>query len=280
MADVKPDRAVSEWRHRRHLPLAAVLVLFVVADVWMATVVRFPGDMTTAFVLGVAFAQVALLAVWTTFAPGRMLTRTLSGFGGTIFVGVALLATFGGGPGSWLFLPSVLVQWLVVQIPMWIVRLSFDWRICWPGEELIPASRRDVQFGIGQLMVWTALVGMTLGVFRLLVPEDWLTSNRNPPGVLITFTCLTVFNCLLAWPVVWSTLAPRRWPVWIVAASVCCIGLTYVEIETIQAISKRNGGGIEVLWIVNAIAAGASGLALLALRASGFRLVRSRIGGK
>ena len=95
--------------------------------------------------------------------------------------------------------------------------------------------------------------------------------------MLIIFSLLTVFNCLLAWPVVWCTLAPRRWVLWLVVAGVCCVGLTVAEILAIQAAIGR-GGDEEVFWIMNLLQAAGASVALLAVRAAGFRLIRSSLG--
>lgn len=259
----------------RTIPLAATLVMFLVADILIATAVDVRGDEQGGIVLGLTFAQVVLLAVWTALGPARLITRTMTGFCGTILVALALVACVssgGGGGEGWLFFVISVVQWIVIQIPLWGFRL-FGWRLCWPGEQITGASRRDMQFGIGQMMVWTALVGVTFGIGRLLMPDDLGRSTSSPPHALAIVTILTVYNCLLAWPVVWSTLAPRWWWLWLIASALCCVGLTAAEVFTFhQAMAMGRGGEEEIFWIMNTLQVAAASVALLALRAAGFRL--------
>ena len=277
VAKPKPSASLSPGNWWRWLPLGGLLALFVAADVMIAAVVDAQGDEEGGFILGITFSQVVLLAVWTALAPARLITRTLTGFIGATLLGMTLVACIyrvaPGGPQAWLFFGIVLTIWLAIQVPLWIFRW-FGWRLSWPGEEVGSGSQRDLQFGIGQLMTWTALVAVALGIGRILMPDDLEFQSRDARHLVSVFATLTVFSSLLAWPVVWSTLAPRWWFFWIAASGCCIVFLTVVEIVVFSAAMGRGSGDEEIFWIMNVMQALIAGFTLMMMRASGFRLVR------
>jgi hypothetical protein len=255
---------------------ALLLVLFVSADFAIAFFIDPHRPETGSVVLGITFAQIVLLATWTALAPASLSARIVSGLAGVILLSLALMASIeraNARSDGWLWLAIVLSQWCVIQFPLWILRLRFDWRLCWPGEEIVASTRSDTQFEIRQVMIWTALVCVALGVGRQLVPEQ-LGTVRDHKETLIIFSMLTVFSCLLAWPVVWAVFAPRWWGLWLIGAAVGCVGLTLAEIETLVAVTNQRGEA-EFFWIMNSLQAFAASITLIALRVSGFRLVRA-----
>jgi hypothetical protein len=270
----KPTRPIVR---PRFIALATVLGLFLLFDFWLAVLAKVERNSNGGFVLGMCFAQVVLLATWTALGPAKLLTRTISGFCGTMLIALALVAMISriesNGEG-WLFFVVILSQWIVIQIPLWFFRLVFTFRLCWPGEQVVTSTGQDMQFGIGQLMVWTALVGITLGIGQLLIPDEIGRSGLRVESIALV-TLLTVYNCLLAWPFIWSTLAPRRWAIWLVAASFCYVGLSTAENISFEAAignpSYRDGA---IFWIINAVQSIAATVALLAMRINGFRLIR------
>jgi hypothetical protein len=263
------------------VPFAATLGLFLVADFLIAAVIDASSDFAGGIIFGITFAQIVLLAVWSALGPAKLLPRTLTSFGGTILVALSIalcIARDGAGPGlQWFYIGFIVVQWFAIQTPLWLFRLLFAWRLCWPGEQIERTTQRDRQFGISHLMVWTAVVALTLGFGRWLLPEDLGVSGPSPREIVevfVVWTLLTVYNCLLAWMVVWSTLASRFWALWLIPSCFCCIGLIFAEIFTFSAVIGP-GVNTEMIWIVRLLQAGAASAALLAWRASGFRLIRS-----
>ena len=53
------------------------------------------------------------------------------------------------------------VQWLLYQAPLWMVRRR-GWRLAWPGAPPGESSAGELQFGVRQLMIWTAIVAAFL----------------------------------------------------------------------------------------------------------------------
>ena len=82
-----------------------------------------------------------------------------------------------------------------------------------------------------------------------------------------------MFNCLLVWPVIWAMLARSAWAAWIVVAFVCCVGLTIAEGAVFNAAIGR-GADTGFLWIMNVVQTIGAAISLLAVRLSGFRMIR------
>lgn len=265
-----------------YLPILVVLSVFLVSDLAIATIVNAQGEEAGATVVGFVFSQVALYATWTALGPISLFARTAGGVIATSLVALALVLCIrnsGVGHFELLWFGITMTQWVGIQLPLWVLRLYFGWRLAWPGTDLAPARPTDLQFGIRQLMMWTALVAVTLGVGRWLLTDELRNNGRDES--IVVFLVLTSFNCLLAWPIIWALLIRFAWPLWLVAAGVCCVMLTLTEIATMKAVIGR-GGGWEFFWIMNAIQSVSGAAALLGLRLSGFRLARSsdRVGPK
>ena len=186
-------RCLTRWG----LPL--LLVFFGVFDLVLATVVEPPSDKIAGIILGFTFAQVTLLAVWAALGPARVFARMATGLVIAVFVSLCLFACFesmGRSDISIVLGGVVLALWGVIQLPLWMSRLFFGWRLCWPGEETLEQGD-ETQFGIRQLFAWTALVAITLGIGRWLVSSDVGNQWRNPWQAIAVFGVLTVFNALL-----------------------------------------------------------------------------------
>jgi hypothetical protein len=121
----------------------------------------------------VAYGQIIVLAAWTALGPGRHVSRILLA---TLIVvavwhGLALLAMaqhntqysltvyFGCGAVLLLFF---------AQVPFWILRIVFGWRLEIPGYPT-PSPSRPQRFTIQQLLGTVAFVAVPLCVARALL---------------------------------------------------------------------------------------------------------------
>ena len=261
---------------RTDIPIGGLLLLFLLGDITIATLVNAQGDEAGGVVVGLVFSQIVLFATWTALGPTSVFKRAVSGMMAATLVALALVACIrnsGANEDRLLWFGIVMTQWMVIQIPLWVLRLFFGWRLAWPGEQSTASSRSDNRFGIRQLMAWTAVVAMTLGIGRWLLPGDGLAMLGGTRQFLIGFCLITVFNCLLAWPVIWAMLARSAWEAWIVVAFVCCVGLTIAEDAALSAVMGR-GSSSDFIWIMNAVQTVGAAISLLAIRMSGFRMIR------
>lgn len=250
-----------------HLP--ALLVGFVISDLMIATVLEIDGDELCGSALGVAFSQITLLAVWAAWAPVSVLIRLPVGFVGAALVSLSTLLCIGRDAEGVVVGAAAFLQWIAIQVPLWIIRIAFGWRLAWPNES-IEGRNVEMQFGIRQLFTWTTLVAVTVGIVRLFVTAESLEQARSGPWVLFL---LSLFGSLAAWPVIWAAFV-RRWvPIWMLAAAACCAGICIAEYMAFGIAVRDARTDSVFLWISSVQFITSSGC-LLVVRFCGFRLVR------
>ena len=173
--EAKPGPA-SSGSYNRLTPLYVLIGLFAVCDVAIATVVDLDSDAAAGILFGMTFSQVILLAVWSALGPFGVFARTAFGAVVATLIGFVLVACIHNSThnsdGEWLWFLIVVSQWFALHSSLWVVRLCFGWRLAQTAAGITTSSRSEVQFGIRQLLTWTALVAATLGIGRWLLPED------------------------------------------------------------------------------------------------------------
>ena len=264
----------------RVVPLLVLLGCILVVDLAIATVVDAQSDMAGGLVVGFVFAQIVLAAVWTALGPFQLYWRLVVGILGAVVAALTLVICIknsGVGESQLLWFGIVLLQCFVIQIPFWIGRSVFGLQLTWHTSPHSPSRGSDKRFGIGQLMIWTAMVAVTLGIGRFALPEDEDGSNV-PTGRIFAYGLVLVFNCLLAWPLVWAMFLRRVWALWVLVAVGCSIGLTFAEVFALDATGQ--GGDPTFFCVLNSVLVVASAASLLVIRLSGLRLERRGEGQK
>ena len=237
-----------------------------------------PERIIVGLLLGTVYGHATLAAAGTAIGPFRFRYRlplALVCLGG-MFAALVILTTHSPIAGTMLIGVSMFVQWSLVQVPLWCL-------VWWNGlriqHALAVAPTRSVpsgQFGIRQLMIFTAVVAVLLGVGRMLViVVDW---NRALPGVVVheapIFGFIVLVNTLYALPLALAVLM-RRWNLlaWFIGAAMVA-GATQVEVAVIERMIQ-GGPNAELpilLWTMN-LCQSAWVVALLAiLRVTGYRL--------
>ncbi|MCO6455572.1 MAG: hypothetical protein J5I93_09780 [Pirellulaceae bacterium] len=263
-------------RTRFHV-LGSVLAAALLGDLLIGTVVSSRDEAVAGLVLGLMFCQATLLAVWTALGPVRLFVRAATGLVLTLLLMAAIffMAKRSTNPvEAWAISGSLGAQWLAVQVPLWLLRFPFGWSIVDTRRWGHLPQRGENQFGIAQLMAWTLLVALALGIARLVVPDGFnLGSARANQTAVTILLLLLAFNSLLAWPLVWATLAARDLVLWLLLAAICGIALTWGENWAFQRLGP--GSDLELFLWLNGCQVVLVGSALLLVRACGFRLQRS-----
>jgi len=229
--------------------------------------------------LGAIFGQIALLAVWTAWGPSRLHWRLSAGLFGALLLCASLLYSTSRrknlGEEEFMLALLFLAQWFVMQIPLWLTRIGFRWRLGWPNEVSLDNPRRELQFGIRQLFGWTAMVAVLMGICRVVLPELEVDRMHGIDArTMIAFVILLAANSLLAVPVVWAAFARTRLMLWWAMAGACALVLTAAEMVTYYFFVFR-ADDVIVLAFVNSIQFVATSVSLLLLRASGFRVIQT-----
>ena len=266
-------------RRTRWIILGLFLSTFFVFDVAVAAFGEVRGDEMTSFVLGVVSAQITLLAVWTAWSPASVFVRVTSGLTLAALVSLCFYFAIDHGPSeeSAAISGALMLQWIAVQAPLWLIRIVFGWHVgCW--DEIDRSEANETQFGIRQLLVWTMLVAVALGITRIVLPDDVISELETDPRMYVAIiSLLAVFNSLLALPIIWACFVKRQMLVWLVAAIGCCIVMSVAEIFAFRtAISESVD--TEIFWYLNAVQFIGAYFTLIVVRLCGFRLVRRHCG--
>lgn len=245
-----------------------------------------PERIIAGLLLGTIYGQATLAAVWTAIGPFRFRYRLLLALVclGGMFAALGILASHSPIAGTLMIGVSMVVQWVLVQLPLWCL-------VWWNGLRIqhvqAAAPTRSVpsgQFGIRQLMVFTAVIAVLLGVGRMLVVAvDW---NRALPGVVVheapIFGFIVLVNTLYTLPLALAVLM-RRWNLlaWFIGAAMVAAA-TQVEVAVIERmIQGRPNADLNVLlWTMN-LCQSVWVVALLAiLRVTGYRLATTSQSGE
>jgi hypothetical protein len=204
-------------------------------------------------ILGSMFGQVSLSAAWCALGPFPLIRRLplsflwlaaiVVSFGCNIAQqansqGFQILVVYGG---------SMLLQWLLVQFPIWIVVARYGLRVGLPDEADRVSDSHGNQFGIREIMVLTALVAVVLGMGRLMLGglqgEDDFSKWRD----ILIFVFLAAANAVISLPLLGSVLLPRRAIAATCGALVFAAFATALEMSLIQVLSSGKGSPDELV---------------------------------
>jgi hypothetical protein len=270
----------------RWIVLGSMVGVFVVFNLLLAFFLSIRTDVLAGIVLGTVFAQITLLAACTALGPHSIFYRVAAGLLGAGYV----VVTLGGflfrntSPNEALAITAaVAAQWFVVQVPLWILRLVTRWRVESPQSAGAAGRLEETQFGIRQLLVWTLLVAILLGLGRIVLigvgfsPAAAVRSSQFFWIVVL----LSAFNSLLAWPLVAAPLAVRRWKRNVVLLPVFVVMITLAEVFSF--LWAMGSVDEEIFWWLNLSQSLIVLAVLLAVRGCGYRLMqrggRSEVAG-
>lgn len=273
MSGDRPSKGVS-LRIELFL-LCLMAAFFLVINVAMFAGVRFE-DPYAGLALGTIAAEITLCAVLAALAPASVFLRMTIGMFGAIVVCLAVFRM--GGPGSDERLEisvAAFLQWIAVQIPLWVFRLRSGWCLQRTSDRGVSFMRQDLQFGIRQLMAWTAVVAVLLSTAKTAIPDDSIRGSRNAALEIVEIVIiLVVFNSLAAWPMIWAAFVRTRMLAWCGVAVACSALLCAGEVWAFRVVV---GVGVNPMLFVamHLIQFTAVGGSLLLIRLNGIRLVRA-----
>ena len=223
--------------------------------------------------LGVIAAEITLCAVFAALTPFSLSLRMGLGLAGAVVVCVAIFRMDGPGGDERLEIAgAAFLQWIAVQIPLWVFRLRGGWLLRWTPSIEAGARSRDLQFGIRQMMVWTAMVAVVLSIAKTALPADSHSPSGNKAGeILIVTLILVTSNTLAAWPMIWAAFVRSRVFTWCLTAAGCSAILCVGEVWAFRAVF--GGVSSEIFALLHLIQFVSVGGSLLLIRASGVRLV-------
>jgi len=257
---------------------------------WIATAVIEPegghgkiGYVTIGFFFGTFFGYTTLAAAWAALGPGPLMCRVPLSlvWVALLPVAIAINVAINGGPQRAAFVIGgcLFGQWLIVQLSLWSLAIGYGLRLRHEDDWEETQNRRERQFSIRHLMVITAIVGVILGVGRILV--SWLGESFWLDHEAPIFIFLAVAAIALTLPLLLAGLLPRR-AVPAVLMVLTLIGFaTACELTLWHVIPGGPQGGPEIGHFagINAFTAATilAGVALLRLNGYGANDPRRRM---
>ena len=229
-------------------------------------------------------AQLNLLAVWAALAPGRLMVRLPWSLFLATLIWYAVVLGFrctGGGRGlsgqdALMLGLSLLFGVLVTQAPLWMANRWSRWHLAVVVEGP-SAAVSERQYGIRHLLAGMTLLGLALGLGRVILPSA--DSFRVPleSRLLAVLSAMAVCNLIVTVPCIWCAFAgwSRMLPLaigWMVYAAVASLAEVGVLILFLGAPGDTKL--FVAFGVINIAQCVAVWLTCVVLRWTGFQLLR------
>jgi hypothetical protein len=242
-----------------------------------------PGLFRVGLLLGTAFGQAALAAAWCPFGPLGLAQRIPLALAWLAVLPLALAINIAGdGQQSsdafnvFLFGGVLLVHFLVIQAFFWLLLGFYGFQLT-TADSQISLETGDRQFGILQVLIFTAIVAVLLATARIAARHlTWVGERADWLEGVLPYGVIIICSSLLAIPLIAAALS-SRWP----ALAMCgAIGwamiVTALEFPLFWAAAPGFAGRddygvlvcmniVQAVWILGILAV---------LRFAGYRLLR------
>jgi hypothetical protein len=227
--------------------------------------------------LGTMFGQATLAAAFTALGSGALIRRlpVCLAWLFCLAFAMAINSLLYSQPNPAIILFATFGQWLLAQAPLWILawRRGLGIRL---GEDRVGRSAGQLQFGIRQLMILTAIVAVLLGAGRALAPAIKSIVDGGSWHEAPAFAFVVATNVVLTLPLALGILLPQR------AGLACVLGLaflglaTWCELSLLWVFLPGTGAPdpdvVGMFWAMNLLQAAWVLVPLGVLRLVGYRL--------
>jgi hypothetical protein len=263
------------------LATAGVMAAFAIVDYHAPAALGPRGEWLGLTLLAICIAQVTLIAAWAVFAPGNIVVRLPWSLLFVLMMWYVL--AFGQRRAHYrsedtLLLGIVLFLGLtVLQVPLWIAKQVFRYRMLTPGEVPTPAGRGPVQFQLKHLLIGTFLLSVALSPIRLVLPKETVGSLMPDRQLTVLILATMEVNLVATLPCLWGGFvsAGKLWPLG-VTWSVYSFVVTMIEFAVLCSVLGIPGDP-DILWELGLMnfTQGAVVFAVMRIyRALGYRLQR------
>jgi hypothetical protein len=237
---------------------------------------RVPELVGFCFILGTMYTQVTLAAAWMAFGPLPFLWRlplSLASVASLILAFGVNLSLY-DGPGWELIIVlggCLLAQWLIAQVPLWGLGLAYGVRVLHPSQLQRQPDPRERQFGIRELLIFTTIIGVILGLGRALVANMPRTVGVDHAVGIFAF--LSVAAILLSMPLLIAGLLPHYWRRAIAIGLLVIVAATIGELPLLNStVGPAGGPDASHLALINAFTSAWVLVYIVVIRRAGYRL--------
>jgi hypothetical protein len=231
---------------------------------------------------GTMFGQTTLASTWVAFGPAPLVWRLPLSFFWVVMLAIAIGINLGlnGGPDEAVVVVGgcLLAQWFLVQLPLWGLAMGYGLRLRHRDEFGLGTDPSERQFGIRQLMIITAIVGVVFGIGRLVATN--LGDRIKGGDEVAIFAFLAIAAIVITVPVLLASMMPRlALPATILALLLVGFATAW-ELPLLRTIGAGRGGGpdaMHFIWINVFTTAWILGIAVV-VRLNGYRLATLGLG--
>jgi hypothetical protein len=165
---------------------------------------------------------------------------------------------------------------VILQIPLWIVKPAFRYRVTRRGDEPAPADAERVQFQLKHMLLGTTVLAIALSPIRYILPKDGLQGYR-PEWELFVFLAIGICGNLIATlPCLWGGfVSTGRAVVWGFVWLVYGLLVTGLEFVILIAIVRGQGDEFLLYYIMNVTQWVVVFAVMRCYRAIGYRMLRA-----
>jgi len=238
-------------------------------------------ELSLAFMFGSLFGHTTVAAAWAALGPGRLIGRVPLSLAWTTLLTAAYGVNLNihGGPDETLLIGAVLlVQWALLQLPLWTLAISQGLHLRHVDTVNQSGDMRKNQFGLRQLIIVTAGVGVLLGIGRIVVPHyvEELAQLADDLVILIVF--LGIAEAVLTMPLLLAALLQRRAVFAVLLALVLIGAATVLECQVLIMVGGKSPPlGNRLFVAINSGTAVMLLLLLTIVRLNGYSLTISRV---
>jgi hypothetical protein len=219
----RPRKAFMSDRHAIYLQVPVLVAICCCVTPVLAQFGE--SQIAGAIVLATICSSTMFAAAWAAVGPGWLIVRLPFSFAWAALVGLSADVALLWERNSFinlfgLFASMTSTLWLLAQVPFWSGVLLFDLRLRYQSSNSPagggPAKNKPpVRFTILRLMLFTALVAVSLGLGRLSMEHDDI-------NFLKYFGFLFFSQIVVCVPLIYAAL----WPRWaVVGISACLLGI-------------------------------------------------------
>lgn len=213
-------------------------------------------------VLRLSWSLLLAAAMWYALVLGFRVEQPLFGFSDAVVLGIVLFAAV-----------------VLLQVPLWITKKCFRWRLSRGAEDAEQFLLEDRQFHLRHMFIAMFLWAVALSPLHLVLPSGNVDSLYLGRELFVTLAAAIVCNILITIPCIgWAFVSTARLLRVVAGWLFYCAVLTVIEKAVLYSVrggppneQLREGGLFFVLNVSQCIAVFGT---LQIFRAMGFRLVR------
>jgi hypothetical protein len=232
-------------------------------------------------------AQTMLIAIWAVFATINVVLRLacwLLFAMMTWYILVFATNEFQHAQSRDTFVFGVLVLSgaTLLQIPLWIAKRGFRFRMIPPGKEPKPVASERVQFDLKDLLIATFIVAIVMSPIRYILPDEGFGNLGNPRAFRDFFVIIPIAFAIITFgtlPGLWAAFASGQTLVAAVWLAIYHLFLTGIEFAIVCAFtgsppSRMLGEVLTTAYVGNLTQCSVVFIVMRVYRTIGFRFQR------